>query len=373
VEVRVDGLLVAVLVAVGALVGLLAGALAARRGGGTALEARLTGFSADLDRRLEALDRRLWTGLDMVQHGQADAASVAAEVRERIAQLGGTAQQVLDQGRELGKLGDLLRPPQARGAFGELLLEQVLTQGLPPGTWRPQHGFRSGVRVDAAITVGEHLVPVDAKFPLDAFARMTEPGLDDAGRTAWRRSFVRDARRHVDAIADKDICPDEGTLDFALCYVPSEAVYYEFLRDDQTGESVFRYAAGRRVFPVSPTTLYAYLLSVGVGLRGLRVEANARRILDALQALSGDLDRFRAEFDVVGRHLVNARAKWDEAIRRLDRFDARLGEIAERADELGTSQPREDDDPAPDAPDRSAVVDADATVDAGAGRLTAAG
>jgi DNA recombination protein RmuC len=373
VEVRVDGLLVAVLVAVGALVGLLAGALAARRGGGTALEARLTGFSADLDRRLEALDRRLWTGLDMVQHGQADAASVAAEVRERIAQLGGTAQQVLDQGRELGKLGDLLRPPQARGAFGELLLEQVLTQGLPPGTWRPQHGFRSGVRVDVAITVGEHLVPVDAKFPLDAFARMTEPGLDDAGRTAWRRSFVRDARRHVDAIADKYICPDEGTLDFALCYVPSEAVYYEFLRDDQTGESVFRYAAGRRVFPVSPTTLYAYLLSVGVGLRGLRVEANARRILDALQALSGDLDRFRAEFDVVGRHLVNARAKWDEAIRRLDRFDARLGEIAERADELGTSQPREDDDPAPDAPDRSAVVDADATVDAGAGRLTAAG
>jgi DNA recombination protein RmuC len=333
----VDGLLVAVLVAVGVLAGLVGGLLAARRGpAGPALEQRLTGFSADLDRRLELLDRRLWTGLDLVQHGQAEAASVAAEVRERIAQLGGAAQQVLDQGRELGKLGDLLRPPQARGAFGELLLEQVLAQGLPPGSWRQQHGFRSGVRVDAAITVGEHLVPVDAKFPLEAFARMTELAADDAARAAQRRAFVRDARRHVDAIADKYICPDEGTLDFALCYVPSEAVYYEFLRDDQSGESVFRYAVGRRVFPVSPSTLYAYLLSIGVGLRGLRVEANARRILDALQALSGDLERFRADFDVVGRHLTNARVKWDEATRRLDRFDARLAEIADRADELGT-------------------------------------
>lgn len=353
-----DGLLVGVLVAVGVLAGLVAGAIAARRGTGAALEQRLTGFSADLDRRLEQLDHRLWTSLDLVQNGQAEAASVAADVRERIAQLGGTAQQVLDQGRELGKLGDLLRPPQARGAFGELLLEQVLTQGLPSGAWSAQHGFRSGVRVDAAITVGEHLVPVDAKFPLEAFARMAELGVDDVTRAAQRRAFVRDARRHVDAIADKYICPDEGTLDFALCYVPSEAVYYEFLRDDQVGESVFRYAVGRRVFPVSPSTLYAYLLSIGVGLRGLRVEANARRILDALHALAGDLERFRAEFEVVGRHLTNARAKWDEATRRLDRFDGRLVEISERTDELSPPEPLD--------VEAVAIAEADAIADAGA-------
>lgn len=325
-----DGLTLALALLVAFLAGTAAGLLLARRGGvGGGLDRRLDGMSADLDRRLAALDQRLWHGLDTVQNSQLEAVGAAADVRERIAQVGGVAQQVLEHARELSRLEDLLRPPQARGAFGEVLLEHLLAQGLPAGSWRTQYGFRSGARVDAVLLLGKALVPVDAKFPLDAFARMTAVGEGDSVRQTHRRAFVRDARRHVDAIADKYICPDEGTLEFALCYVPSEAVYYEFLREDGTGESVLRYALGRRVFPVSPTTLYAYLLSVGLGLRGLRVEANARRILEALDALRGESERLRAEFDVVGRHLGNARAKWDEAARRLDRFDGRLGALAD--------------------------------------------
>jgi DNA recombination protein RmuC len=315
----------------GGVVALLGGRRAP--GSGAAIDRRLAALSADLDRRLAGLDQRLWLGLDTVQHGQAEAQGAAAEVRERIAHVSGIAQQMLDHARELGKLEDLLRPPQARGAFGEVLLEQLLSQGLPTGAWRTQHAFRSGARVDAVLELGQGLVPVDAKFPLDAFARMADAA-EEPGRSLHRRAFSRDVRRHVDAIADKYIRPDEGTFDFALCYVPSEAVYYEFLRDDEPGESLFRYATGRRVFPVSPSTFYAYLVSVSLGLRGLRVEANARRVLDALQGLQGDLERFRADFELVGRHLGNARGRWDEAARRLDRFDWRLAEVAERADEL---------------------------------------
>jgi DNA recombination protein RmuC len=332
------GLLVAGLV-VAALAGALAGVLLARRGGtreaavSEAMDRRLATMSADLDRRLGALDQRLWQGLDVVQHGQAESQGVAADVRERVAQVSGLAQQVLEHARELGKLEDLLRPPQARGAFGEVLLDHLLTQGLPAGSWRTQYSFRDGARVDAVLELGESLVPVDAKFPLEAFSRMAEAA-DEPGRSGHRRAFARDARKHLDAIADKYIRPDEGTFDFALCYVPSEAVYYEFLRDEPGVEPLFRYAAGRRVFPVSPTTFYAYLVSVGLGLRGLRVEANARRILEALQGLKGDLDRLRGDFDTVGRHLGNARNKWDEAARRLDHFDWRLAEIADRAGEL---------------------------------------
>jgi DNA recombination protein RmuC len=145
---------------------------------------------------------------------------------------------------------------------------------------------------------------------------------------------VRDARRHIDAIADKYICPDEGTYDFALCYLPSEAVFYEFLREDPPGESCWRYAVERRVFPTSPTTLYAYLISIGVGLRGLKVEENARRVLDALAALRGELDGFRRDFELVGRHLGRARGRWEDAAHRLDRFGGRLAEAAGRATEL---------------------------------------
>jgi DNA recombination protein RmuC len=197
-----------------------------------------------------------------------------------------------------------------------------------------QHAFRSGARVDAVLMLGDAMVPVDSKFPLDAFARMAALGDHDPARVLHRRAFVRDTRQHVDAIAAKYICPDEGTFDFALCYVPSEAVYYEFLREEPAGDSPFRYAVDRRVFPVSPATFYAYLLSVGLGLRGLRLEANARRVLDALAGLHGELSRFKDDFDVLGKHLANARARWDEAARRLDRFDARLADASDRAEEL---------------------------------------
>src|SRR6266540_1685625 len=209
------------------------------------MERRLEAMSSELDRRLVDLDRRLYLGLDSVQLAQAQAGDVAADVRERVATVSGIAQQVLDHARDLARLEDLLRPPQARGAFGEVLLEHLLAQGLPEGCWRAQHAFRSGTRVDAVLVLGGALVPVDSKFPLDAFARMAAAGEGDATRGLHRRAFVRDARRHVAAIADKYIRPDEGTFDFALCYLPSEAVYYEFLREDPAGESPFRSALDR--------------------------------------------------------------------------------------------------------------------------------
>jgi DNA recombination protein RmuC len=329
-------------VVIGLLAGVVAGLAFGRWGrggdgggaGGRELDRRLAGISDSLDRRLVDLDRRLYLGLDSVQDAQARAADTAAQVRERVAVVAGVAEQVLEQARGLSRLEDLLRPPQARGAVGELLLEQLLVQGLPGNAYRTQHLFRSGARVDAVLLVGEAMVAVDSKFPLEAFARMSTTADGDAARALHRRAFVRDARRHIDAIADKYICPDEGTYDFALCYLPSEAVFYEFLREDTPGDSCWRYAVERRVFPTSPTTLYAYLVSIGVGLKGLRVEENARRVLDALAALRGDLDGFRTHFELVGRHLGRARDRWQDAASRLDRFDGRLADAAGRATEL---------------------------------------
>jgi DNA recombination protein RmuC len=329
---------VAIALLAGALVGVLAGRLGRAAGGGWLaggqLDRRLAGISDSLDRRLVDLDRRLYLGLDGVQHAQARAADTAADVRERVAVVAGVAERVLEQARDLARLEDLLRPPQARGALGELLLEQLLSQGLPGGAYRTQHAFRSGARVDAVLLIGDAMVAVDSKFPLEAFARMSTTADGEPARMLHRRAFVRDARRHVDAIADKYIRPDEGTYDFALCYLPSEAVFYEFLREEPPGDSCWRYAMERRVFPTSPTTLYAYLISIGVGLRGLRVEENARRMLDALATLRGELDGFRRDFELAGRHLARARGRWEDAAHRLDRFDGRLADAAGHATEL---------------------------------------
>jgi DNA recombination protein RmuC len=132
-----------------------------------------------------------------------------------------------------------------------------------------------------------------------------------------------------------------------MCDLPSEAVFYEFLREDTPGDSCWRYAVERRVFPTSPTTLYAYLVSIGVGLKGLRVEENARRVLDALAALRGDLDGFRTHFELVGRHLGRARDRWQDAAHRLDRFDGRLAEASGRATDLERRLPEPESEPDP--------------------------
>jgi len=148
----------------------------------------------------------------------------------------------------------------------------------------------------------------------------------------------------VDEIAKKYILPDEGTFDFALMYVPAENVYYEIVVKDEAAEdeSVAAYALGRRVIPVSPNSFYAYLAVIVLGLRGLRIERGAQEIQARLARLRGDLTKFGEAFEVVGRHLTNARNKYDEAAAALTRLEAKLEGIegkGEQASLPGLAQP----------------------------------
>src|SRR5688572_3434559 len=179
--------------------------------------------------------------------------------------------------------------------------------------------FRDGERVDAVIKV-DKLVPVDAKFPLDNFERLVEA--DENERALHERAFARDLKGHVDAIAQKYIRPAENTFDFALMYLPSESVYYELVCG-KTGE-LLKYAHDKRVFPVSPTTFTAQLQVIALGLKGLQIEQHAHEVMAYVAQLGNDFDRFKADFDVVGKHIGNAQTKYSEAERRLDRFEAKL-------------------------------------------------
>src|SRR5262249_38700258 len=154
--------------------------------------------------------------------------------------------------------------------------------------FRLQHAFRSGAIVDAAVCLGRNIVPVDAKFPLENFQRLLKAG-DEAEKKGFRKAFVADVRRHIDAIAGKYIRPDEGTFDFALMYIPAENVYYETIVRDEAGgdgqaNGLFEHAIERRVIPVSPNCFYAYLQVILMGLKGMRVEESARQIFQGLAA-----------------------------------------------------------------------------------------
>jgi DNA recombination protein RmuC len=302
------------------------------------LDRRLGELDTRVDRRLEGLDGRLLTT-------QQSTGQTATEIVERLSKLDGTATQMLDRARDLARLEQALRPPKSRGGFGELLLGNLLRDRLPADAYQLQYTFRDGERVDAVIKV-EKLVPVDAKFPLDNFERLVEA--DDDERALHEKAFARDLKGHVDAIAQKYIRPAENTFDFALMYLPSEAVYYELVCG-KTGE-LLKYAHAKRVFPVSPTTFTSQLQVIVLGLKGLQIEQHAQDVMAYVAQLAKDFERFRDDFGVIGTHIANAQKKYGEADKRLERFETNLERAAEW-EELESAEPVE-------APELPRAVDA---------------
>jgi DNA recombination protein RmuC len=290
--------------------------------------------NADVDRRLEAvvetMDRRLSQLDTKVDRRLESAQRTSSEIHERLGKQAEATAQMLEQAKGLSRLEHALRPPKARGGFGELLLENLLRDRLPASAYEMQYGFKTGERVDAVIRV-DKLVPVDAKFPLDNFERMAEADGDEE-RQLYEKAFGRDVKQHVDAIASKYIRPGEGTYEFALMYLPAEGVYYE-LMCGKTG-ALLRYAHDKRVFPVSPTTLTAQLQVIALGLKGLQIEQNAQEVMAYCAELQKDFGRFKEDFEIVGKHLGNAGARYADAEKRLDRFEGKLERAVEDRGEV---------------------------------------
>lgn len=286
------------------------------------VDRRLAGLVETMDRRLGEFDRRVDTRLE-------SATRTATEIHRQLGRLGEANTQMLERARDLARLEQALRPPKARGGFGELLLANLLADTFPRDKYELQYGFKGGERVDAVIRLDRSLVPVDAKFPLDNFHRLVEAD-GDAAREAHGKQFNRDVKAHVDAIADKYIRPDEGTYEFALMYLPAEAVYYELVCNRIGGDSSpLAYALERRVIPVSPSTLHAYLLVILLGFKGLQIEEHAREVMAYCAQLGKDFGRFKEDFELVGTHLGRAQTKYTEAEKRLGRFETKLERAAE--------------------------------------------
>jgi DNA recombination protein RmuC len=273
--------------------------------------------------------------------GSAAQTQVLADVRERLGQLGEVTKRLETVGGAVTEVQQLLQVPKLRGTIGETWLEELLRQILPAAFYQMQYTFSSGERVDAVVKVGARMVPVDAKFPLEACQRMLAASGDEAARE--RRAFVRSLKARVDEIADKYIRPDEGTYDFALMYIPAENVYYESMLRDQHAEdggSLLGHAMARKVIPVSPHTFYAYLLVILHGLKGLKVEARAQEIQDHLGALRQQFEAFRVAFEKVGAHVGNAQRQFEESDKQarkvFDRFEQIAGAGTDGEDDAGT-------------------------------------
>ncbi|MGH7203646.1 MAG: DNA recombination protein RmuC [Candidatus Levyibacteriota bacterium] len=222
----------------------------------------------------------------------------AAEV---IRDVGREVGQMSEIGRNMRELQDFLKSPKLRGNIGEQVLTDLITQIFPKNSFHLQYAFRSGEKVDAAIQTDAGILPIDAKFPMENFQKLSK-SRDEAEIKLLRKDFTRDIKKHIDAIAKKYILPDEGTMDFALMYVPSESVFYEIVVMDELVE----YARSQRVYIVSPTTLYAHLQTILLSYEGHKIEEQSREVLRLLRSLQIDYDKVNESLDTLGKHLGNA-------------------------------------------------------------------
>jgi len=264
----------------------------------------------------------------------ADTTKVFGEVKERLGELTQRTKEIQEVGKNISGLQEILRAPKFRGGFGELLLERLLADILPHGNYSLQHRFRNGDIVDAVIRIGENLIPIDSKFPLEDFERIIKAESKEE-QTALRKQFTRTIRKHIDDVT-RYILPDENTFDFALMYIPAENIYYETILHGCAEESeIYSYSLQKRVIPVSPNSFYAYLQVIILGLKGLHIEKTACDILGHLGRLQGDLMDFQSDYRILGGHIHDTVTKYEKASRKLDRLGDKLRLASEtRVEEL---------------------------------------
>jgi DNA recombination protein RmuC len=282
---------------------------------------------------LQELNNRLtqsMTDSSKVMSERLDKAShVISGVSRQLGQLEESSKRIFDVGRSISELEQVLRSPKLRGNIGELFLNELLSQILPPDHYSNQYTLKGGQTVDAVIHLQSGMVPVDAKFPLENFRRIGKSENDNERKTA-RKAFTRDVKKHIDAIAEKYIRTDEGTFDFALMYVPAENVYYETVinDEDEGGDmALFTYALNKRVIPVSPNSFYAYLQTILLGLKGMRVEESAREMINHIARLKKEMEKFNDAFRLVGTHLERSMKQYGDAEKRMGKIEGKMEQI----------------------------------------------
>ncbi|MDH4239281.1 MAG: DNA recombination protein RmuC [Phycisphaerae bacterium] len=291
------------------------------------LQQQLEALKAAQDGTREALQSSLQAGQNTLTQSLQSSQKVLGELHGQIGNLQGTNKQMLQVGTEVRRLQDILSSPKLRGQMGEWSLENLLRQILPKDSYQLQYTFKDGKMVDALIKLAEYSVPVDAKFPLPGFEKVVKAETEQE-KSKLRKQFLKDVTIHIDKIASNYIRPAEGTLDFALCYIPAENVYYEtVVKYAGETQDILQYSLDKKVIPVSPNLLYVYLMTVVMGLHGLQIEKQAAEIRQNLKKLNASFADFGTHWEVLGKHLRNAYGQYEDGQKKLDRFGLQLDQI----------------------------------------------
>jgi DNA recombination protein RmuC len=281
-------------------------------------------LTRSLEERLAELGQRVG---DRLQEQTTQATRSLSELRERLAVIDAAQKNISELSSQVVGLQDILSNKQARGAFGEVQMQDLVQSALPPSAYTFQATLGSGVRADCLLLLPNPpgSIALDAKFPLESYRALRE-ARDEAALTQARRQFSAALRTHVRAIAEKYIVPGE-TADSALMFLPSEAVYAELHASfPALVEETFR----SRVWIVSPTTLMATLTTVRAVLKDVHLREQAHIIQGELRGLLGDVGRLDERVAKLQRHFEQA----TEDVRQIRISTEKVGKRAERIEEL---------------------------------------
>ena len=263
---------------------------------------------------------------------------VFGEVKEKLGFLEKSSRHIEAVGQNISSLQQILSAPKLRGNLGEYLLEDLLKQIFPAKNFEMQYRFSSGAQVDAVIKLADNLVPIDSKFPLESFQRLIAAGQakNEEQTKAAKKEFIASVKKRIDEVTQY-ILPDQGTFEFAMIYIPAENVFYETIINDgvtQQEYEIFNYALSRRVIPVSPNSLYAYLMAIVFGLKGLKVEQEAKKIIGELSTIQDKFAKFYSEYNKVSEHLDKAARFLDSTNKKANTLNISLSKVTSNRPEL---------------------------------------
>lgn len=309
-------------------------------------------LQVDLTKNLdEKIDRNQQNMMDNVRQQFKESSKLITDVTKSLADLQNTNQQVVNVTDELKTLQNILQNPKQRGVLGEYYLQTVLENTMSPEMFTLQYAFKNGEAVDAAVFLDKgKILPIDSKFSLENYNRLVE-SKDKAERERLAKLFKQDLKTRIDETA-KYIRPEEDTMDFALMFIPSEAIYYDLLANKvgTTGTSsrdLIEYAfQDKKVIIVSPTSFMAYLQTIMQGMRSLQIEEQAKDIQKRVGQLGRHLKTYDTFMQKLGKSLGTTVNHFNTAHKELKKVDKDVVKIAETTpsvEPLLIDKPNEED------------------------------
>ncbi len=285
-----------------------------------------------------------------MRYQSSETSRIVADITEKITRLDETNKQVIGFADQLQNLQDILKNPKQRGILGEYYLETLLKNVMPPGSYQMQYPFPDGTIVDAVVFVKDKIIPIDSKFSLENYNRISETN-DKAEKDRYEKVFVNDLKKRIEETS-KYIKPEEGTMDFAFMFIPHEAIYYDLLVNKIGGSSeeadnlIQRAASKHKVIIVSPTSFLAYLQTVLQGLKALQIEESAKDIIKRVGELGTHLRVYEEAHTKMGNALattVNHFNKSNNEFRKIDKDVMRITGDAISIETLTLDKPQIDE------------------------------